>query len=87
MFKESQTLCSKRSELWRGERADASEASESSRMRAVVYLKLLTRQIKKPDITQTKNYTYDSLKAVHKTGNNIGSVNSNQRCQGGGSRA
>ena len=37
-----QTLRSERSELWRAERADASEAS--SRMRAVVYLKLLTRQ-------------------------------------------
>ena len=52
-----QTLCSERSELRRAERADASEASESSRMRAVVYLKLLTRQTKAPHITQTKKCT------------------------------
>ena len=49
-----QTLCSKRSELQRAERADASEASEGPRMRAVVYMKLLTRQPKKPQISHTK---------------------------------
>ena len=35
---------SERSELCRAEQADASEVSESSRVRAVVYLKLLTTQ-------------------------------------------
>ena len=50
-----QTRCSERSELGLEEGANASEASESSRMRAIVYLKLGTRQTKKPDITQTKN--------------------------------
>ena len=52
-----ETLCSERSELRRAERADASEASESSRRRAVVYLKLGTRQTEAPHITQTKNCT------------------------------
>ena len=44
-----QTLCSERSEVQRAERAKASEASRSLRMRAVVYLKLGT--------AQTKNHT------------------------------
>ena len=43
----------------RSKRANASGASESSRMRAVVYLKLGTRQ--------TKNCTYHRLKVVHKS--------------------
>ena len=62
-----QTLCSERSELRRAERADASEASESSRRRAVVYLKLGTRQTKAPHITQTKNCTEHKLKTSHNT--------------------
>ena len=74
-----QTLCSERSELRRTERANASEASESSRMRAVVYLKLLTRQTKAPHITQTKNGTYHRLKAEHETSKNAGPGNSKQR--------
>ena len=62
-----QTLCSEWSEQWRAERADACETSESSRKRAVVYLKLLTRQTKKPHITHATNCTYQVVKTVHKT--------------------
>ena len=51
------------SELWRPERADAGEASESSRMRAVVYLKIGTRQTQMPHIAQTNNYTFHNLKS------------------------
>ena len=40
------TLCSERRDLQLAERANASEASERSRKRAVVYLKLGTRQTK-----------------------------------------
>ena len=36
-------------------------------MRAVVYLKLATRQTKTPHIPQTKNYPEHNLKTVHKT--------------------
>ena len=74
-----QTLCSERSELQQAERANASEASESVWMRAVAYLKLLTRQTKKPHITQTKNCTYLRLKAVNKTDTSAASGNSKLR--------
>ena len=74
-----QTVCSERSELRRAKRADASEASESSRRRAVVYLKLGTRQTKVPHITQTKNCTYHRLKSEHETNKNAGPGNSKQR--------
>ena len=46
------------------------ERRESSRMRAVVYLKPGTRQAKAPHITQTKNCSYHRLEAVHKTDKN-----------------
>ena len=73
----AQTLCSERSELRRVERADASEASESSRKRAVAYLKLGTRQVK-THITQTKYCRYHRLNAAHETGTHIGSENNRQ---------
>ena len=63
---EGQALCNERSDLQRAERGDASEASESSQKRAVVYLKLGT---KKPQITHHTSQT----KIVHKMDNNIGS--------------
>ena len=55
------SICSERSELRRLEQADASEASENSLMRAVVYLKLPTRHIEKPHITQTKKSTCEAI--------------------------
>ena len=58
-----QTLCSERSELWRAKRASANEASESSQMRAVVHLQLLTRQTRKAHTS--KNYAYHKLETVH----------------------
>ena len=78
-----QILCSERNELRRAERANASEASESSRMREVVYLKLLIRQTKIPHIARTEDWTYDRLNPVHETDTNAVSGNSKQRCQGG----
>ena len=86
-----QTLCSERSELQRAQRANASESSESSRMRVVVYLKLLTRQTKKPHTTQTKNCPDHTPKPVQKTHTKYGVWE--QRTEvpgergGGGSRA
>ena len=67
-----QTLGSERSELQRAEQAKASEASQSERTRAVVYLKLGTGQTTKPSITQTNTYTEHSLITVHKTDNILG---------------
>ena len=57
----------KRGVLQRAERADASEASESSRKRLVAHLKLLTRQTTKPLATQTKNCTCRKLQTGHET--------------------
>ena len=60
------------SELQRAERAKASEASQSERKQAVVYLKLGTRQTQKPNITQTDACTYHRLKTVYRTENILG---------------
>ena len=75
-----QTLCS---ELQQAERADASEASARSRKRAVVYLKLASRQTRKPHITQTKDCTYHRQQTVHKT-YEIWVLGTADRCARGG---
>ena len=49
------------SKLQRAERAKASEASHSERMRAVVYLQLGTRQTKKAQTTLTKKLHISNL--------------------------
>ena len=73
---------SERSELQRAEQANASGVSKSSRMGALVFLKLGTRQTKKPRITHPKNCTDHSSKTVHKKDQDIGCGHSAQRCQG-----
>ena len=80
---EGQSRCNERSEL---QRADASDASDNSRMRAVVYLKLATRQTKTPYIRQTTDCTYHKLKTVHKTYNilGLGTEDRGPRGEGGG---
>ena len=59
------TLCSERSELRQAKRASASEANDRSRMQAVVYRKLLTRQTKEPHITQTKKLHISQPKKLY----------------------
>ena len=81
---EGQTLWSERSELQRAQGAKASEASQSLRMRAVVYLKLGTGQTKTPHITQTINYTEHNLQAVHKTDKVLDLVTADRGASGGG---
>ena len=77
-----QTLSSKRSELRRVERVDASEASESwsSRMRVVVYLNLVTKQTNNFTTHKLETAHITTKKAVHKTDQNTASGNSNQKC-------
>ena len=60
------------------ERTKASEAGQSSRMRAVVYLMVGTRQTKNPNITPTKNCTCRRLKTVSKMDKKADSGNRKQ---------
>ena len=77
-------LCGERGEVQRAERAKVSEASQSERKRAVVYLKLGTIQPEKADMTQTKNYTEHSLNTVHKTYKIFDLGTANRGARGGG---
>ena len=71
-------------ELQRAEPPNANGASQSSRKRAVVHLKLGTRQNTHPHITTTVNYTEHGNKTVHETDNILGLGTADRGARGGG---